>query len=181
MRKIYKINKTSYGVWHEFALNFLFGIIFFAIGIYESLDSIFIGAIILIIAFKFFLYRLSDFLFTKEIIQSDIYLFIRVFFIRLKIESARCYTVIESYSFPSMAGTRYYYLELVRNDKNRWHRLFKNKIKLYPQDGKIDLVGVGQKIEESFGIPFRGIDMSWDGGSYSDDISVLMPNKGIIP
>ncbi len=179
--KVYIIKRTSTGIWKEFFLNFLVGVIVFIIGIYTCFDHLFWGVIVLIFAFKFFIYRLIDFLFIKEFIEIEKILYISFLGVNFKINPKRCFSVIEAYSFPSKSGTKYYYLELIRNDERWLYRIFKNKIKLYVEDGEIDLEGVAQKLFDLYGIKYLGIFDDWNGQGYTENKDFLMKNKGIIP
>lgn len=178
----YKISATSFGIWHEFILKFIVGLLFIVCGLYLLIDGeAFIGIAILLVTFRLIVFRYIDLLLSKEIVRTTNSILLKAFCIKFEITNGRSFTVIEPYSFPSKYGSKYFYLVIVRNNPNALKRLFKNKIKLYPEDGKIDLVGVAKKIENEFGIPYHGIFDLSEGGNGINDASILMPNKGIVP
>ena len=176
----YRMPTTTYAIWHEFVLKLFIGGLLCFPGLYMLLDGrLFTGTLILLFFFWFFIYRPSDYLFSKVLFQDTDSFRLKMAFWAFKIDKQRCFTVIEPYSFPSSYGSRFFHLALVRNTESRWQRLFKNKIKLYPEDGTIDLEGLAKKIKDEFGIPYHGIFDFSSGGVM--DKSALMKHKGLIP
>lgn len=161
MNKTYTAHQTSSG--KSLLINgYLQGSVFLTLSVISLLDEPFLGAILSFYTVKYFFYRIVDFFFSKTIFQSEQEFHVRMCFINFKLNSRSpvkdraTFLVIEDVGFPRRGYVKDYGLVLVRN-REKWHqRLFKNKIKLYIEDGKMNLEQLAEQIGEKFNIHFIG-------------------------
>ena len=126
-----------------------------------------------------FVLRRIDFMCERIIIKNDNGLLLKWFNRYLLLEAQNSFTLLEDHDLTNDHGATTYYLVLVRNigDKPCW---FKNRVMLYTEDAKIDLIGIAYKIEAEFGIRYAGIIPS-SFSSIEDIEHKLKRKKGYIP
>jgi hypothetical protein len=178
MDKTFKIVPTRRGIYFGIPLGLAYsGLLIYLLWLGHNLFF----EIALFFSLRLSFYSLIDFCVIRQIMATEDGLYIKLAFIKIEINPKCCFTVIQRIFLPEKYGSKNYALKLIRNEKQWWNRVFKNKVKLYIEDGYIDLMKTGKMLEEKFGIHFREIDMSWEGKAYTDDLTVLMKNKGRIP
>ena len=177
--KSYVIHRTASGVLNQFTLSLVI-VAVLTIACWKADFGVFgwLKIPLYAYAFRIGIYVLIDFLFEKKFLEIDDDIYIKTFFSKFKLDKNRSYLIIAP--APLLRYTsEIYYLNLVRNDKRLLNRVFKNRIKLYVEDGELDLKGIARKISDMFGIPFRDVELGIN--SYWNDGGELQKNKGIIP
>lgn len=115
-----------------------------------------ISVVVIILAFKIFVYQIIELFFDKVIVKKSNSLFVKFVGISFPVSIENSYLVIEDTINLSTNGIKYPTLNIHRNENSFLNRLFKNKIKLhFVKNSDSEKIKTEAKlISETFGIRF---------------------------